>query len=76
MPSTATSRRFAFVEGGSSKFWEVAINGTDVTVRFGRTGTNGQTQTKTFPDGAAATKHADKLIQEKTGKGYREASGS
>lgn len=76
VPSTTTSRRFEFVEGASRKFWEVAINGTDVTVRFGRIGTTGQTQTKSFPDGAAATKHADKLIQEKTGKGYREASGS
>jgi len=41
-----------------------------VTVRFGRNGTNGQTQTKAFPDETAAQKHADKLVKEKTAKGY------
>ena len=68
----AGGRYFEFVEGKSSKFWEIAVDGTSVTVRFGRIGTNGQTQTKTFGDEAAATKHADKLIAEKTGKGYVE----
>lgn len=76
MPNTAASRRFEFVEGNSSKFWEVAVSGTDVTVRYGRIGSNGQTQTKSFPDGSAATKHADKLVREKTAKGYRETNGS
>jgi predicted DNA-binding WGR domain protein len=69
-------RHFEFVEGSSSKFWEVAVSGNDVTVRFGRIGTGGQTQTKTFADGEKAQKHAEKLIAEKTGKGYRETSGS
>jgi DNA ligase-1 len=74
MPSTSNSRRFEFSEGKSNKFWEIAIEGTDVTVRFGRIGTDGQTQTKPFPDAAAAKKHADKLVQEKTDKGYHEVS--
>ena len=43
----------------------------DVTVRFGRIGTNGQEQTKSFADAAAAAKHVDKLIAEKTAKGYQ-----
>jgi len=67
-------RHFEFVEGSSSKFWEIAVNGKDVTVRFGRIGTAGQTQTKSFVDSAAAQKHADKLIGEKSRKGYRETS--
>jgi DNA ligase-1 len=71
---TAATRRFEFVEGSASKFWEVNIAGTDVTVRFGRIGTNGQSQTKTFADTAAAQRHADKLVAEKTGKGYVEQS--
>jgi predicted DNA-binding WGR domain protein len=41
-------------------------------VRFGRIGTQGQTQVKAFPDEAAAAKHVAKLIGEKVGKGYRE----
>jgi DNA ligase-1 len=69
---TAMKRYFEFVDDKSSKFWEIAQNGADVTVRFGRIGTNGQTQTKSFADADAATKHAEKLVQEKTGKGYKE----
>lgn len=72
MPSTASKRRFEFSEGTSNKFWEIAINGVEVMVHYGRIGTNGQTQTKTFDDQAAAAKHADKPIQEKTAKGYSE----
>ncbi len=71
---TAMKRYFEFVEGSSAKFWEIAQNNGTVTVRFGRIGTNGQTQTKTLADEAAATKHAEKLIKEKTGKGYQETA--
>jgi predicted DNA-binding WGR domain protein len=39
-------------------------------VRFGRIGTAGQSQTKGFADGVAATQHADKLAAEKVAKGY------
>jgi DNA ligase-1 len=72
MPKIATLRRFEFVGGGSDKFWAVAVNGTEVVVHYGRNGTAGQTNTKSFGDATAAQKHADKLIQEKTGKGYVE----
>jgi predicted DNA-binding WGR domain protein len=56
----------------SSKFWEIDAEGTQVTVRFGKIGTNGQTTVKTFDDSAAADAHAAKLIGEKTKKGYVE----
>ncbi len=69
---TMAKRYFEFQDDKSSKFWEIDTNGNDVTVRFGRIGANGQTQTKTFGDAAAAQKHADKLIAEKTEKGYVE----
>ena len=71
-PNTTNYRRFTFVGGGSDKFWEIGVNGIEVAVRFGRNGTAGQTNTKSFGDAAAAQKHADKLIHEKTGKGYVE----
>jgi DNA ligase-1 len=75
-PKTATpTRRFEFVEGTSSKFWEVSCEGSDVIVRYGRIGSAGQTLRKPFPDAAAAERHAEKLIGEKTGKGYAEVSG-
>jgi DNA ligase-1 len=73
--SGAPARRyFEFVEGNSSKFWEIARQGTEVTVRFGRIGANGQTQTKSFGDEERAAAHAEKLIGEKTDKGYIEKS--
>ncbi len=71
-PASGTPRRFELSDGKSNKFWEIAIADTDVTVRFGRIGTQGQTQTKSFPDGTAASKHAAKLVEEKLGKGYKE----
>jgi DNA ligase-1 len=68
----AKSRHFEYVEGSSAKFWEISRSGTEVSVRFGRLGTPGRTQTKTFADAAAAETHIDKLIGEKTKKGYME----
>jgi DNA ligase-1 len=70
--SNATKRRFEFVEGSSAKFWEIEIDGGDVTVRYGRIGTQGQSQTKSFADSESANAQADKLIGEKTKKGYVE----
>jgi DNA ligase-1 len=68
----AEMRHFELVEGSSSKFWEVWVSGSEVTTRWGRIGSAGQTKTKGSADEAAAQKEADKLIAEKTGKGYIE----
>lgn len=65
-------RYFEFVEGTSSKFWEISMSGSEVTTRWGKIGTDGQSKTKPFKDEAAAKKEYDKLIAEKTGKGYVE----
>jgi DNA ligase-1 len=70
--NAAGMRRFVFQDGKSEKFWEIAVDGTNVAVRFGRIGTSGQTNAKSFPSIDAARKHADELIQEKTKKGYEE----
>jgi predicted DNA-binding WGR domain protein len=67
-------RRFELVEGSSSKFWEIELDGWDVTVRFGRIGTQGQAKTKSLASDAAARKEHDKLVKEKTGKGYAEVA--
>lgn len=49
----------------SSKFWEIEGNGTSlVTVRWGKIGSAGQSQTKTFADAIAKA-------YEKEDKGYR-----
>lgn len=67
-------RRFEFVEGNSSKFWEVAVDDSALTVRYGRIGTAGTTQTKSYASAAKAQAEHDKLVREKTGKGYTEVT--
>ena len=66
------TRRFEFVEGTSSKFWGITNNNREVSVCYGRIGTNGQTQTKSFTSETAAAQHAEKQIASKLAKGYRE----
>ncbi len=63
---------FRLVEGKSSKFWRVGVNGCDLIVEFGRIGTNGQKVVKTFDDEDRARREAAKLTLEKTRKGYQE----
>jgi predicted DNA-binding WGR domain protein len=65
-------RRFEMREGGSSKFWEASCTGSVLTVRFGKIGSDGQTQTKKLASPAAAQKELDKLVAEKMKKGYVE----
>src|SRR5439155_14742906 len=52
--SPANARRFEFATGGSQKFWEISVAGKSFTVRFGRIGTKGQEQTKSYTDEAKA----------------------
>lgn len=70
--SGGSKRYFELVDEKSSKFWEVDVAGTEVTVRYGRIGTNGTSKPKQFASEDAAAAHADKLIEQKTGKGYVE----
>lgn len=66
-------RRFELIEGNSSKFWEIEQADSELNIRWGRIGTAGQSQTKSFDDAAKATTALNKLVSEKTGKGYKEA---
>ncbi len=68
----AAPRRFEFAEGATSKFWEVWTSGRDLTTRWGKIGSDGQSKTKSFKDAAAAAAEMGKLIAEKTAKGYVE----
>lgn len=68
--------RYEFKDSASQKFWEVAVVGETLTVRFGKIGTDGQTKAKAFADAAAAEKEKAKLVKEKTGKGYVAAGQS
>ncbi|PWK82796.1 putative DNA-binding WGR domain protein [Lentzea atacamensis] len=67
-------RRWELVSGGSAKFWEIGRDGSVVTVRFGRLGAAGQTQTKELASAEAAEAHVAKLVAEKEKKGYQSVS--
>lgn len=69
-----SSRYFEFVGGNSAKFWEVGVRGSQVTVRYGRIGTQGQTLNKQFDDPGMADRHVQKLIAQKRAKGYAETA--
>lgn len=60
-----------FKDDKSNKFWEITIKGKSFIVHFGKTGTEGQTQTKEFSSSAEAKEAAEKLLQEKLKKGYK-----
>jgi uncharacterized protein (TIGR02996 family) len=67
-------RTFQFSDAKSHKFWTIDVSGASFTVTYGKIGTAGQTQTKTFPTAEKARAEAEKLVREKTGKGYVETT--
>jgi uncharacterized protein (TIGR02996 family) len=67
-------RTFTFSDAKSHKFWNIDVQGKSFTVNYGKIGTAGQTQTKAFPTAEKAQAEADKLIREKTKKGYVETT--
>ena len=65
-------RHFIFQDEKSHKFWAVEQQGNELHICWGKVGTKGQNQVKSFADAAAAAKAELKLIAEKTKKGYVE----
>jgi predicted DNA-binding WGR domain protein len=62
--------RYELIEGSSKKFWEITLDGSALTTRWGRIGTSGQSKTKSCASDAAAQKEHDALVREKLSKGY------
>jgi predicted DNA-binding WGR domain protein len=71
----SSPRYFEFVEGTSNKFWEIRLDGTSVRTKYGKIGTAGQQTLKEFDSDEKANKEYDKLVNEKTKKGYEEKDG-
>ena len=69
-------REFEYADGKSFKFWKIEVQGTDVVTQYGRIGATGQETRKSFESLAAAQKEHDKLVSEKTRKGYVEKSAT
>jgi len=70
--SDSSARYFEFSEGSSHKFWEIKLEGTFFTTRYGRIGTPGQETMKEYDSEEKAKKEYDKLVAEKIKKGYEE----
>ncbi len=69
-------RTFELIDQSSHKFWEIQVEGNTHTVRYGKIGTDGRTQTKEFASAEEARVSADKLIRQKTKKGYAEVGAA
>lgn len=62
--------RYELSEGTSNKFWQIDLDGSSFTTTFGRIGSAGQSSTKTYDTDAKALVEYNKLVAEKTKKGY------
>jgi uncharacterized protein (TIGR02996 family) len=67
--------RYEFTEGSSSKFWEITLDGTTLTKRWGRIGTDGQEKVEEFDSRSEAKKAYEAQVREKERKGYTRVSG-
>src|SRR5262245_51378054 len=63
---------FELINDQHRKFWTVEVYGLMYFATFGRIGTKGQTQVKTFATNFEAMDQARDMIDEKTNKGYRQ----
>src|SRR4051812_9289048 len=68
-------RRFEYEKDTSSKFWEVALNKSELQLRWGRIGTAGQAKTKIYGSRDKAQAEHDRAVAEKLKEGYREVKG-
>jgi len=65
-------RYFEFQDSKSYKFWQIDQDGAVCTVTYGKIGTAGQEKATTYGSEELAVKEMNKLVGEKTRKGYVE----
>src|SRR6185503_3796842 len=56
-------------------FWEISLEGSSYTTRYGKIGTDGQTTSKNWGSPANAKREYEKIIAEKVKKGYQQIGG-
>ena len=61
---------FEFKDANISKFWEISLEDKTITMYYGKLNSKGKTSHKELSDADAAQKEFDKLVKEKTKKGY------
>ncbi|OCC27624.1 Uncharacterized protein GNX_3918 [Leptospira interrogans serovar Canicola] len=62
------NHQLTFKDDKSDKFWNIEVSGNSFTVTYGKTGTSGTSQTKTFETEETCIKEAQKLLSEKLKK--------
>ncbi len=69
-------RRFEFEDASANsfKFWRIGTDRCTAYTHYGRLGTDGQREDKTFINSWECDSHVRKKIKEKLGKGYREVT--
>jgi len=70
------AERYELVEGASAKFWQWQVRGKDLVIEYGRLGTAGQSNVKSFASAQLAAAEGAKLVREKTRKGYALVGGA
>ena len=67
-------RTFEFSDAKGQKFWNIEVTDNYYTVKFGKVGSTGQKQRKTFATAAEAQADMDRLIREKLKQGFVETT--
>ncbi|GAB2567904.1 molybdenum metabolism regulator [Paractinoplanes abujensis] len=73
MPAETTYLELSEDSGSAHKFYEVTVDGVDLTIRYGRIGDRGQVKQSSFTTNDKARAEASKKIGEKVRKGYAPA---
>ena len=65
-------KHLKYIDENSDKFWQIEVSNNEFTVTYGKNGTSGTSQTKSFDSNENCIKAAEKLLAEKIKKGYSE----
>lgn len=65
-------KHLKYIDGTSDKFWQIEAAGNQFAVTYGKNGTTGISQTKSFDTDEKCMQAAEKLLNEKIKKGYSE----
>jgi predicted DNA-binding WGR domain protein len=66
-------KHLRYIDGNSDKFWQIEVAGLEYTVTYGKNGTSGVSQAKSFSTNEECLKMAEKIMAEKVKKGYSES---
>ena len=66
-------KHLKYIDGNSDKFWQIEVTGLEYTVIYGKNGTSGVSQSKSFSTNEECLKMAEKILAEKVKKGYSES---